>query len=91
MADSASLGYASSPASRPPLGLSVRLRLSVMMFLQFAVWGSFWTVLNVYAGKTLHFDKAQIGSLSAAIDNLTSVIGMFQKAENAMLNSGAIS
>jgi len=43
--------------------MDVRLRLSVMMFLQFAVWGSFWTVWNVYLDKTLHFNKVQIGQL----------------------------
>ena len=45
----ATVDYATPSASvKPPLDMGVRLRLSVMMFLQFAVWGSFWTVLNVY-------------------------------------------
>ena len=43
-------------------------RLSVMMFLQFAVWGSWFTVFNVYCGTPkdqggLGFDGYQIGSL----------------------------
>ena len=51
------------PDIKPPLAMNVRLRLSVMMFLQFAVWGSWFTVFNVYCDKTLHFTGTQIGSL----------------------------
>jgi hypothetical protein len=32
----------------PPLGWGLRANLSVMMFLQFAVWGSWFVVLGVY-------------------------------------------
>jgi hypothetical protein len=38
MAEGVAIGYA-TPAGKPPLEMGVRLRLSVMMFLQFAVWG----------------------------------------------------
>lgn len=47
----------------PPLALDVRLKLSVMMFLQFAVWGSWFVVLGPYLGKGLGFDGTQIGSI----------------------------
>ena len=63
MAQSAIALDQGSISVKPPLDMGVRLRLSVMMFLQFAVWGSFWTVLNVYCDKTLHFTSPQIGSL----------------------------
>lgn len=56
---------------KPPLDTSVRIRLSVMMFLQFAVWGSWFTVWNIYlkaptqanGGEGLGFSGAQVGSL----------------------------
>lgn len=32
----------SQPSSAPPLGLGLRLNLSVMMFLQFAIWGAWF-------------------------------------------------
>lgn len=59
----------------PPLDPGVRLRLSIMMFLQFAVWGSFWTVLNIYCDKTLHFNKAEIGQLYSTMA-LGAIISM---------------
>jgi nucleoside transporter len=61
--------YQSSPlGSKPPLAMDVRLRLSVMMFLEFAVWGAWFVVFNVYCGTSvakggLGFTGTQIGSL----------------------------
>jgi len=56
------------PSVKPPLDMGVRLRLSVMMFLQFAVWGSWFTVFNIYCATPkpdggLGFTGTQIGSL----------------------------
>ena len=41
----------------------VRLKLSVMMFLQYAIWGSWAVSLGGYMGTTLGFDGIQIGSI----------------------------
>ncbi len=51
-----------------PLELGLRLRLSVMMFLQFAVWGAWFVVFGVYCGTPvsgggLGFNGTQIGNL----------------------------
>ena len=46
----------------PPLALGVRLNLSVMMFLQFAIWGSWFVVFFPYL-RGLNFTGEQAGAL----------------------------
>lgn len=46
---------------------SVRLRLSLMMFLQYFVWGSWFVSFGTYIGKTLQFSGDAIGWSFAAI------------------------
>ena len=49
------------PSDHPPL---VRTRLSIMMFLEFFVWGSWGVAITGYAAK-LGFGVSQIGWLGA--------------------------
>jgi nucleoside transporter len=71
---------------KPALALDKRLRLSVMMFLQFAVWGAWFIVFGVYCGDTLHFGNAQIGSLygTIALGAIVSMMFAGQIADRLM-------
>jgi nucleoside transporter len=56
------------PATPPPLELTLRVKLSVMMFLQFAIWGSWFVILGNYLDdletkKNLGFTKGMIGDI----------------------------
>lgn len=50
----------------PPLSGSLNARLSLMMFLQYAIWGAWLPFLYNYLSAVLGFDDGQIGQVFAA-------------------------
>lgn len=47
--------------------MNIKIRLTVMNFLQYGVWGAWLITLGAYLGGSLHFDGAQIGSFFATM------------------------
>jgi len=50
-----------------PMHPTTRLRLSVMMFLQFCVWGSWYVTLSTYL-LAIHFDAISVGGIYSTVN-----------------------
>ncbi|MCE5249448.1 MFS transporter [bacterium] len=53
--------------------MSAKFRLSFMMFLQYAVWGSWYPGLSEYLINTLGFTGAQVGAIYATLPFATAI------------------
>jgi nucleoside transporter len=71
-----------SAAPAPPLRFGVRLNLSWMMFLEYAIWGSWFTVLSNYC-EAMGFGNAEIGQIvgTMALASIFSPIFIGQIAD----------
>jgi nucleoside transporter len=49
------------------MNFNVRIRLSIMMFLQYFTWGTWFVTLGSYLGTTLKYDGSAIGMCYAAV------------------------
>lgn len=56
--------------------MTVKLRLSVMMFLQYAIWGSWAPVLSAYLQNDLGFSGIQVGMIYSLLP-LATIISPF--------------
>lgn len=52
-----------APIAAPRLAPGRRFSLSMMMFLEYAIWGAWFVVLNIYLEKNLGFSGIQVGSI----------------------------
>src|SRR6476659_4267488 len=46
---------------------STRVQLSLMMFLEFFIWGSWYVTMGTYLDKVLHADGVQVGAAYSAM------------------------
>lgn len=56
--------------------MSAKVRLGIMMFLQYAIWGAWAPVLSAYLENTLHFNGIQIGMIYSLLP-LATIIAPF--------------
>lgn len=56
--------------------MNVKFRLSVMMFLQYAIWGSWAPVLSAYLQNNLNFSGSQLGIIFSLLP-LATIISPF--------------
>jgi nucleoside transporter len=60
----------------PPLTMELRIPLSALHFLEFAIWGSWWVVLGQYL-EGLHFSRKAIGNIYATMSLGSIIAPMF--------------
>jgi len=56
--------------------MGVKTRLSVMMFLEYVIWGSWLPLMSLYLSETLHFSGVQIGWIFGT-QAIAAIVGMF--------------
>jgi len=56
--------------------MSIRFRLGIMMFLEYAIWGAWAPVLSAYLDSSLHFSGLQIGFIMSLLPIATILAPM---------------
>jgi len=55
---------------------SLKLRLGIMMFFQYIVWGAWYVTINTYLTTTLHFTGTQAGAVFSTV-SIASLLSPF--------------
>jgi nucleoside transporter len=55
---------------------SIKLRLGVMMFFQYVVWGAWYVTISTYLTQTLHFTGTQAGAVFGTV-SIASLLSPF--------------
>src|SRR5437773_933430 len=58
-------------------GASIGPRLSLMMFLQYAVWGAWLPILGRYLSAHLHFSPGEIGTIAGTAGAVGAILAPF--------------
>jgi len=58
------------------MSAAIKTRLGAMMFLQYAIWGSWYVTLNTYLTETLHFTGTEAGAVFGTV-SVASIVSPF--------------
>jgi nucleoside transporter len=56
--------------------LSIKARLSTMLFLEYFIWGAWYVTLGTWLAQTLHFSGEQVG-LAAGVTSIGAILAPF--------------
>ena len=69
---------------------SVSVRLSVMMFLNYVVWGAWYVTIGTYLTQTLHFTGTQAGAVFGTAALSCMISPFFRRSDRRpVLRGGA--